>query len=1089
MCDCLPPYTGVHCIDLIDACGSDPCHNNASCVSLSPGYICNCANQFTGLTCQDRIRYCDSEPCMNDAICREGIEDFFCICPPLLTGKQCTELLDYCKDTPCKNYGICVNGQFTYRCVCAYGFKGENCTDMVDFCLDKPCQNFGNCSNIPGGYKCECQNQFYGKVCESVAISSLLTYTVLSAYIDSASTNSLLAHSLTSSSLFSYITDKSWLNTSGIFSLPVIPPSSFVSHRNITMIRMSSEQSSQKTLRYMSSEQSSQNTLRYMSSEQTSQITLRYMPSEQSSQNTLRYMSSEPSSHIISRYMSSERFSQNTLRYLTSEQSSQNTLRYMSTEQSSQNTLKYMSSEQSSRNTLRYMSSEHSTQYTLKYNSLPSVTTFDSLVLSTNMISSYMNVTSSSIIRITPTSSSQFKSILQSIILNNSTVLKTIVKQTIQDKHSTAYSIHFNVTLDINSASYQSDFGTEAKPTVNLNKSLSTIVQSLAEQTLTGISSNLPPSVTIPNNSLFITSIMSTILTTYFTTYLSIYHHRTAHSATSVLSFSHLSHLQERSHYNLTITKTLSLDRRSYKSSSITSPTSNLLDYTSDQERSLLSSKINVLLSDISKLIYTSSTLNSFNSTVSINTLTTSITSMNTTLETVTVTEKLTDIIRMRTDRLHTASTFSIPSVTSILLTASLISSTMSTQLPDVASDVLTSFIMSKRHASMYTDVSRFKSIFKNTLLYSTIDFMSTTAHKTKVMMKTSTQRFNVGHSNSTSASLTEDTFSYSKISLFTSHTVKPVSETFLESFHSSNMTLHQHKSSKGNNDTLTPSFTQSSHSYSSTDKTHPILTKTNQLDTKPGEYSLSESSLQTSSRRYHTTLMVRFHSTSIRSSHSLSMFDDKHLIRPIKPTSSYPSFTFDLSSTSFLARNMISETSIESPEPSTNVLSASKRNTATTLTKHTSVGNVTKLYQRTSGSQMKSSQIYLGLENKSEPSFSLRTISQTIVTRSTMNIDYPYVTPLMSNVSSSISKQTWLSQSFTDTSFIYTPYIISASNTFKSQTATTGTMGFSSDIPRNRCLSLTCLNGGFCEVRGSAVCVCPERFSGPECKTGKYFF
>ena len=666
--------------------------------------------------------------------------------------------------------------------------------------------------------------------------------------------------------------------------------------------------------------------------------------------------------------------------------------------------------------------------------------------------------------------------------MNDSTVLKTIFKQTLQDKHSTAYSIQFNDTLDINNASFKSDLGTQAKPTVNLNKSLSTIVQSLAEKTLLKISSYLPSQVTIPRNALSITSIMSTILTTYFTTYLSIYHHRTVHSATSVLSFSHL---QERSHYNLTITKTLSSDRRSYKSSSITSPPSNLLDYNSDQERSPMISKSNILLSGISKLIYLSSTLNSFNSSVSINTLTISITSMNTTLETVTVTEKLTDIIMMKTDRLHTTSTFSLPSVTSILSTASLISSTMSTQLPDVASDILTSFIMSKKHASMYTDVSQFRSIFKDTLLYSTIDFMSTIAHKTKVMMKTSIQRYNVGYSNSTSASLTEVTFSYSKISSFTSHIVKPVSETFLESIQSSNMTLRQHKSSKGNNDTLTPSFTQSSHSYSSNDKTLPILTKTNQLDTKPRQYSLSENSLQTSSRKYHTTLIIRFHSTSIWSPHSISTFEDKHLISPIKLTSSYPSFSFDLSS-SFLARNMISETSIESPDPSTN---ASKRKTATTLITHTSVGNVTSLYQHTSGTQMKSSQIHLGSENKSESSFSLHAISPTIVTRSTIYTEYPYVTPLMSNVSSSISKFTWLSQSFTDTSNIYTPYIISASNTFKSQTTTTGTTGFSSVIPGNRCLSLTCLNGGFCEERGSAVCVCPERFSGPECKTGKQFY
>ena len=171
-CYCLPPYTGEQCLDVIDACENEPCHNNGSCVNMSPGFYCNCDKPYTGLTCEDTSSYCASEPCLNGGLCRDGIEEFFCICPPLLTGKQCTDLIDYCESRPCKNDGICLNAHFTYRCICAYGFEGVNCTDMVNFCDENPCQNLGKCSNIPGGYECECTDQFYGKFCENILPST-----------------------------------------------------------------------------------------------------------------------------------------------------------------------------------------------------------------------------------------------------------------------------------------------------------------------------------------------------------------------------------------------------------------------------------------------------------------------------------------------------------------------------------------------------------------------------------------------------------------------------------------------------------------------------------------------------------------------------------------------------------------------------------------------------------------------------------------------------------------------------------------------------------------------------------------------------
>lgn len=54
--------TGAQC-ESQDHCGSQPCHNGATCVSKGSGYTCECAPGFSGSSCSEDVIECKSHPC------------------------------------------------------------------------------------------------------------------------------------------------------------------------------------------------------------------------------------------------------------------------------------------------------------------------------------------------------------------------------------------------------------------------------------------------------------------------------------------------------------------------------------------------------------------------------------------------------------------------------------------------------------------------------------------------------------------------------------------------------------------------------------------------------------------------------------------------------------------------------------------------------------------------------------------------------------------------------------------------------------------------------------------------------------------
>ena len=85
--------------------------------------------------------YCSSNPCMNEARCisisgsryvdgQRVSNTFLCTCVNGYTGRFC-ELepeVDDCGSRPCQNGGRCVDGDDAFTCTCRSGFGGEDCS-------------------------------------------------------------------------------------------------------------------------------------------------------------------------------------------------------------------------------------------------------------------------------------------------------------------------------------------------------------------------------------------------------------------------------------------------------------------------------------------------------------------------------------------------------------------------------------------------------------------------------------------------------------------------------------------------------------------------------------------------------------------------------------------------------------------------------------------------------------------------------------------------------------------------------------------------------------------------------------------------
>ena len=110
ICQCVAGFTGANCDVSTDACASQPCANNSTCISNSTGiFYCVCADGFTGSTCEEHLLLCDDVTCFNGTCSeRTGL----CVCDAGFTGELCDSDLNECMSAPCVN-GTCIDSLIT----------------------------------------------------------------------------------------------------------------------------------------------------------------------------------------------------------------------------------------------------------------------------------------------------------------------------------------------------------------------------------------------------------------------------------------------------------------------------------------------------------------------------------------------------------------------------------------------------------------------------------------------------------------------------------------------------------------------------------------------------------------------------------------------------------------------------------------------------------------------------------------------------------------------------------------------------------------------------------------------------------------
>ena len=64
-CSCPPGFGGRQCELLTRSCDTNPCHNGATCISVSGTYHCACAAGYTGFNCDVDLDECAADPCLN----------------------------------------------------------------------------------------------------------------------------------------------------------------------------------------------------------------------------------------------------------------------------------------------------------------------------------------------------------------------------------------------------------------------------------------------------------------------------------------------------------------------------------------------------------------------------------------------------------------------------------------------------------------------------------------------------------------------------------------------------------------------------------------------------------------------------------------------------------------------------------------------------------------------------------------------------------------------------------------------------------------------------------------------------------------
>ncbi|XP_036890241.1 protein eyes shut homolog [Sturnira hondurensis] len=83
-CECTSGWTGQNCSEEINECDSDPCMNGALChESTIPGqFVCLCPPFYTGKFCHQHYNPSDplTDPCRNNATCLTLVDGNHCIC-------------------------------------------------------------------------------------------------------------------------------------------------------------------------------------------------------------------------------------------------------------------------------------------------------------------------------------------------------------------------------------------------------------------------------------------------------------------------------------------------------------------------------------------------------------------------------------------------------------------------------------------------------------------------------------------------------------------------------------------------------------------------------------------------------------------------------------------------------------------------------------------------------------------------------------------------------------------------------------------------------------------------------------------------
>ncbi|XP_071132983.1 uncharacterized protein [Mytilus edulis] len=95
-CNCTGEYAGTSCQLIKDHC-SDPdmCNNGGQCVTKPIGFECECGDSYSGSTCSMYTDPCSSNPCHDQAKCVSNKDKYMCYCEQgnVLTDNGCKDTL------------------------------------------------------------------------------------------------------------------------------------------------------------------------------------------------------------------------------------------------------------------------------------------------------------------------------------------------------------------------------------------------------------------------------------------------------------------------------------------------------------------------------------------------------------------------------------------------------------------------------------------------------------------------------------------------------------------------------------------------------------------------------------------------------------------------------------------------------------------------------------------------------------------------------------------------------------------------------------------------------------------------------------